>query len=40
MDYKDKEMQYIKEEDMQNLTYYMIEVQNLDYKQMEILKEY
>ena len=30
----------LKEEDMQNLTYYMTEVQNLDYKQVEMLKEY
>ena len=28
----DKELQYIKEEGILNLTYYMIEVQSLDYK--------
>ena len=30
----------LKEADTQNLIYYMIEVQNLDYKLVEMLKEY
>ena len=30
----------LKEVDKKNLIYYMIEVQNLDYKLVEMLKEY
>ena len=37
---KIKKCNILKEVDMLNLIYYMIEEQNLDYKQVEMLKEY
>jgi len=37
---KKKKLNIKKEEDMLNSTYCMIEVQNLDYKLEEILKQY
>ena len=37
---KQKEIQYEKEEGMLNLIYFTIEEQNLDYKLMEMSKQY
>ena len=33
-------LEKLKEEDMQNSIYYMIEARNLDFKQMEMLMEF
>ena len=40
MDFKDKEIQYIKRGRYAEFNYYMIEELNLDYKQVEMLREY
>ena len=37
---KIKKINILKEEDMQNSIYYMTGVQNLDYKQVVMLREY